>query len=182
MRKFNAILGPVILAFFLLHIIIGSLQLTGLTPGGNTVMQIGAWLLIAAVGAHTVIGIKLTVDTLAAIKRSGASYFRENKLFWIRRISGFAVMLFIAAHIILFMGHGSGGAFRLNVFDVPQFIMSVLLVLSVLLHIVTNIRPLMIALGSRSAKEFIADIAVVFSVLLLFSGIAFVVYFVRWLL
>ncbi len=181
MRKFNAILGPVILALFLLHIIIGSLQLTGLTPGGNTVMQAGSWFLIAAVCLHTVIGIKLTADTLAAIKKSGASYFRENKLFWIRRISGFAVMLLIAAHIILFIGHGNGSTFRLNLFDVPQLIMSVLLVLSVLLHIVTNIRPLMLAFGARKVSEFIADTAVIFSVLLLVSGIAFVVYFVRWL-
>ena len=181
MRKFNAILAHTIITLFLLHIIIGSLQLTGLVPGGNVIMKIGSWLLIAAVGAHTVIGIKLTADTLAAMKKSGASYFRENKLFWIRRISGFAVMFFIAAHIILFMGYGSGGAFRLNLFDVPQLIMSILLVLSVLLHIVTNIRPMMLGSGIRGAKEFIADMAVIFSVLLLVSGIAFVVYFVRWL-
>ncbi len=182
MRKINAILGMVIFALFLLHIIIGSLQLSGLIPGGNIVMKAGSWLLIAAVGVHTVIGIKLTVDTLTAIKKSGASYFRENKLFWIRRISGLAVMFFIAAHIMLFMGHGSGGAFRLNVFDLPQLIMSILLVISVLVHIVTNIRPLMIALGSRGAKDFIADMAVIFSVLLLVSGAAFVVYYVRWLI
>ena len=182
MRKINAILGMVIFALFLLHIIIGSLQLSGLIPGGNIVMQTGSWLLIAAVGVHTVIGIKLTVDTLTAIKKSGASYFRENKLFWIRRISGLAVMFYIAAHLMLFMGHGSGGAFRLNVFDLPQLIMSILLVISVLVHIVTNIRPLMIALGSRGAKDFIADMAVIFSVLLLVSGAAFVVYYVRWLI
>ena len=182
MRKINAILGMVIFALFLLHIIIGSLQLSGLIPGGNIVMKAGSWLLIAAVGVHTVIGIKLTVDTLTAIKKSGASYFSENKLFWIRRISGLAVMFFIAAHIMLFMGHGSGGAFRLNVFDLLQLIMSILLVISVLVHIVTNIRPLMIALGSRGAKEFIADMAVICSVLLLVSGAAFVVYYVRWLI
>lgn len=182
MRKINAILGMVIFALFLLHIIIGSLQLSGLIPGGNIVMKAGSWLLIAAVGVHTVIGIKLTVDTLTAIKRSGASYFSENKLFWIRRISGLSVMFFIAAHIMLFMGHGSGGAFRLNVFDLPQLIMSILLVISVLVHTVTNIRPLMIALGSRGAKDFIADMAVICSVLLLVSGAAFVVYYVRWLI
>lgn len=182
MRKFNSILAAAICALFLLHIIIGSLQLAGLLPGGNNIMQAGSWLLIAAVGAHTIIGIKLTADTLTALKKSGAGYFRDNKLFWIRRISGFAVMLFIAEHIILFMGHGSGGSFRLNLFDVPQLIMSILLVLSVLLHIVTNIRPLMLAFGARASKGPAADIAVIFSALLLVSGAAFVVYFVRWLI
>ena len=85
-------------------------------------------------------------------------------------------------HLVTNTGqNGSGGAFRLNLFDVPQLIMSILLVLSVLLHIVTNIRPMMLGSGIRGAKEFIADMAVIFSVLLLVSGIAFVVYFVRWL-
>ena len=180
MRKLNAILGMAILALFLLHIIVGSLQLAGLIHGGNAVMSAGAWLLVAAVAVHTVIGIKLTADTLIALKKSGASYFRENELFWVRRISGFALMFFIAAHMIQFMGSGSGGGFRLNLFDVPQLVMSVLLVLSLLLHVVTNIRPLMLALGARGAKEFIADAAVVLSFLLLVSGAAFVVYFLRW--
>ena len=182
MRKFNAILAPVIFALFLLHIIIGSLQLTGLIPGGNVIMHAGSWFLIAAVGVHTVIGIKLTADTLAAMRKSGAGYFRENKLFWVRRISGFAVMLFIAAHIIMFMGHGSGGSFRLNLFDVPQLIMSVLLVLSLLLHIVTNIRPMMLGFGARGGKEFAADLAVIFSAVLLAAGAAFAVYYARWLM
>ena len=180
MRKFNAILGMSIFALFLLHIILGSLQLAGLIPGGNIVMSAGAWLLIAAVCAHTVIGVKLTADTLKALKKSGAGHFRDNRLFWVRRISGFALMFFIAAHLIIFMGHGSGSGFRLNAFDVPQLIMSLLLVLSLLLHIITNIRPLMTALGARGAKEFLTDAAVVFSVMLLLAGAAFIVYYIRW--
>lgn len=170
-----------ILALFILHIIIGSLQLFGFIPGGNPVMQVGAWLLIAAVSVHAVIGIKLTADTLKALKKSGAGYFRENMLFWIRRISGFAVMLFIVSHVIVFSGHGSGGGFRLELFDTPQLISAVLLVVSVLVHAVTNIRPLMAALGAGSIRRFLADAAFVLSVLLLAAGAAFVVYFVRWL-
>ena len=181
MRKFNAVLGMSIFALFLIHIILGSMQLTGVMPGGNVIMIVGTILLLAAVGLHTLIGIKLTADTMKAIKKSGANYFKDNKLFWIRRISGFALMFFIAAHIIIFSGHRSGGTFRLNLFDVPQLIISILLVLSVLLHIVTNIRPLMTALGAGKAKEFLADIAVVFSILLMLAGAAFVVYYVRWL-
>jgi succinate dehydrogenase/fumarate reductase cytochrome b subunit len=170
------------LALFLLHIIVGSLQLFGLMPGGNAVMQALAWVLVSTVCVHIVIGIKLTIDTLSAMKRSGAGYFKENKLFWARRISGFAVMLFMVSHIFVFMGSSSGGAFRLNLFDVPQLVCSVLFVLSLLLHIITNIRPLMTALGAGKARHFIEDSVFVISVLLLASGAAFAVYFVRWLL
>ena len=101
MRKFNAVLGMSIFALFLIHIILGSMQLAGVMPGRNVIMIVGTILLLAAVGLHTLIGIKLTADTMKAIKKSGANYFKDNKLFWIRRISGFALMFFIAAHIII---------------------------------------------------------------------------------
>ncbi|MBQ9382689.1 MAG: pilus assembly protein PilX [Ruminiclostridium sp.] len=182
MRKINAVLSIVMLALFLLHIIVGSLQLFGLMPGGSAVMQVLAWALVSAVAAHIVIGIKLTFDTLSAVKRSGTGHFSENKLFWARRISGFAVMLFMVSHIFVFMGSGSGGSFRLNLFDIPQLVCSLLFVLSLLVHIICNIRPLLLGLGVGKARRYIGDAAFVLSVLLLAAGAAFVVYFVRWLL
>ena len=182
MRKINAVLSIAMLALLLLHIIVGSLQLFGLMPGGNAVMQVLAWVIVSTVAAHIIIGIKLTFDTLSAMKKSGAGYFRKNKLFWARRISGFAVMLFLVSHIFVFAGSSSGGAFRLNLFDVPQLVCSVLLVLSLIMHIVSNIRPMLLGFGAGKARELIGDAAFVFSVLLLVSGAAFAVYFVRWLL
>ena len=180
MRKFNAVLSIAIFALFLFHVIYGSFLMLGFVGGGSPVMTAVTWVMLAAIAVHVVIGIKLTADTLIAVKRSGASYFRENKLFWIRRISGFAVMIFIFAHIGIFMGHNGADGYRLNLFDVPQLIMSLLLVLSLLLHIVTNIRPLMTALAAKRGRELIADIAVILSAVLLVSGIAFAVYFVSW--
>lgn len=180
MRKFNAILSMVIFALFLFHVIAGTFILVGAADGGSAVMSAVTWVMLAAVCVHAVIGIKLTADTLIALKKSGANYFKENKLFWIRRISGFAVMLFIAAHAVIFVGHSGADGYRLNLFGVPQLIMSVLLVLTVLLHIVTNIRPLMLALGARSGRELITDIALILSFLMLAAGIGFVVYFVSW--
>ncbi len=180
MRKFNAVLSMTIFALFLFHVIVGSFTLFGFTEGGSAVMQIVTWVMLLAVCVHAVIGIKLTIDTLTAIRKSGANYFKENKLFWVRRISGFAVMLFIISHIIIFMGHNGADGYRLNLFDVPQLILSVLLVLTLVLHIVTNIRPLMTALGARSGMALIGDIAFVLSVVLFAAGIAFVVYFVSW--
>ena len=169
-----------ILATFLFHVIAGSFQLFGFIPGGSAVMHIIAGVMLTAICVHVVIGVKLTADTLTAIKKSGASYFRENKLFWIRRISGFAVMLLIIPHIIVFMGSDNGG-FRLNLFDIPQLIMSVLLVLALLLHVVTNIRPLMLAFGAGRLRELAADAGFILSVVLVFAGAAFTVYYLRWL-
>ncbi len=182
MRKFNAILGMAITALFLFHAVFGSLQLSGIVNGGSVIMKIAATIMLVGILIHIVIGTKLTIDTVKAMKRSGVSYFRENRLFWIRRISGFALMVFIVSHIIVFAGQTRDGVFRLNLFDVPQLISSILLVLTLILHIITNIRPLMIALGADKAKNYAGDAAIVLSVLLLLAGAAFVVYFIRWIM
>lgn len=181
MRKLNLFLSISIIVLFLFHIIVGSLQLFGLIPGGNAVMKILAWVLVTAVCLHIVIGVKLTADTLVAIKRSGKGYFRENKLFWVRRISGFAIIFFLVSHVFVFVGSNINGAFRLNLFDVPQLICSLLFVVSLLVHIISNIRPMLLGFGAGKARELIGDAVFVFSVLLLVSGAAFAVYFVRWL-
>ncbi|MBR2283893.1 MAG: pilus assembly protein PilX [Ruminococcus sp.] len=180
MRRFNAILSMGVLVLFLVHAIAGGFQLAGLIPGGNTVMQVLAWIMAGLICVHMVIGIKLTADTLRAIRRSGKSYFKENALFWARRISGFAVMLFIAAHIVLFLGKNEDGAFRLSYFGTLQLISQLLLVISVAVHVITNIRPLMTGLGIRSYGKFAFDILFVLSVLLFFAGAGFVIYFIRW--
>lgn len=180
-RKFNAVLSIAILALFLLHAAVGLLQLSGLASGGNVLLKTGAWVMLAAVAVHAVIGTVLTVETLKTVKKSGTGHFRENKLFWVRRISGFALMFFLVSHVFVFSGKG-GEAFRLNEFDIPQLVCSLLLVISLLVHVVSNMRPLMLALGAGKAREFVGDLAFVLSVLLLAAGAAFVIYYFRWIM
>ena len=179
MRKWNAILSMGILALFLIHAIAGAFQLSGFIPGGSAIMEKMAFAMVCLIFIHFVIGIKLTVDTIKAIIKSGTSYFKENKLFWIRRISGFAVMLFVIFHIMIFLGTNNG-AYRLNLFEGIQLASQLLLVISVAVHVVTNIKPLMISIGAKSYKMFLTDIILVLSVLLVFMGAAFIVYYLRW--
>lgn len=179
MRKWNAILSMGILALFLIHAIAGAFQLSGFIPGGSAIMEKMAFAMVCLIFIHFVIGIKLTVDTIKAIIKSGTSYFKENKLFWIRRISGLAVMLFVIFHIMIFLGTNNG-AYRLNLFEGIQLASQLLLVISVAVHVVTNIKPLMISIGAKSYKMFLTDIILVLSVLLVFMGAAFIVYYLRW--
>lgn len=179
MRKWNAVLSVGILALFLIHAIAGSFQLSGISQGGSEFMVIIAHAMVCLVLLHIIIGIKLTADTFNAVKKSGVSYFKENKLFWIRRISGFAVMLFILFHIMIFIG-SSNGAFRLNLFEGMQLCSQLLLVLSVAVHAVSNIKPLTLALGAKNYKAFLTDVVLVLSILLVFMGAAFIVYYLRW--
>ena len=176
MRKLNAVLGAAILVLFLLHAILGSFQLLG---RGDTALKGAAWAALALIALHTGIGVKYTVDSLRVWKRTGAGYFRQNALFWARRLSGFAVMALLAFHLAAF-GTGSGGAYRLRRFDTAKLAAQLLLAAAVALHVISNVKPMLISFGVRGLKARAGDILAVLSVLLLFFAAAFIVYYLRW--
>ena len=180
MRKWNAVIGMAMMVIFLVHAIGGSLSMAGIISGGNPVILGLTRVLVLLMAAHIVIGVILTARTIRACRRSGASYFRENKRFWIRRASGFAIVLFMIHHMVIFSGDHSGGAYRLSLFAGAQLISSLLLVASIAVHLITNIEPLSIALGIKDGKEFAVDLLLILSILLFVMGAAFIIYYLRW--
>ena len=68
MRKCNAILSMGIVVLFLIHAIAGGFQLAGVFSGGSQVLKVLAWVMAILILIHTVIGCKLTADTLKACK------------------------------------------------------------------------------------------------------------------
>jgi len=178
MRKINAILGPLMIVFLLIHIISGAFQLYGLLPGGSVIRSVLSYILLVLVLIHAVIGTVLTIQTIRNCRRSGVSYFRDNQRFWIARFSGFAMLLLIVWHLLVFASP-AGESFRLHAFGWLQMAGHILLVLVLLLHLAANIRPLFIALGIADRK-YIKDILIVLSIILLVCAAAFVVYYLRW--
>ncbi len=176
MRRFNAILTAVILLLFLLHAILGSFQLIGV---GNTAVKAAAWVAAVLILIHAVIGVKYTVDTLRVWRKTGVSYFRENRLFWARRVSGFAVMVLLFFHFTAF-GENSGSVYRLKYFGTAELSVQVLLAAAIALHVLTNVKPMLISFGIRGLKARAADLLLVLSVLILFFAAAFIVYYLRW--
>ena len=179
MRKLNAVISGLILALFLVHGIAGGFQLMGWIPGGSRILKVLARAMVTLICVHSVIGIKLTADTLRLQRKSGAAYGRENRLFWIRRISGFAVFWFIFLHMAVFLGK-DGGMVRLSYFGTVELVSHLLLAAALLVHLITNIRPLLIAFGIAGGRNYLKDILFVLSVVLLFTAAAFVVYYLRW--
>ena len=178
MRKWNTIISIILIILFLIHAIAGSFQLMKIIPGGNAVMKTLACILMVFLVVHIVIGIKLTIDSLKAGSKTGKFYFRENVVFWIRRITGIAMIILIICHVILFSNKGD--VFRLKDFNEIQLIFSILLVLTLLVHILSNIRPLLISFGIAGFRAYVKDILLVLAVILFISAIAFVIYFLRW--
>lgn len=180
MRKLNACVTAAIFILFLVHMIWGIFSMTGLTAGGNKVFSFLAYFMTFLVFVHVLIGCKLTYDTLKAQRLAGVSYFKDNMLFWIRRISGFALLIFMAAHIFVFKGRRENGNFRLNNFDLTALILQILMVLSLLVHVLIGVKPLRLSLGIEDKRDLKTDILIVLSVLLLLSAVAFLVYYIRW--
>lgn len=176
MRKWNAVITAAILLLFLIHAVMGGFQLMG---AGSTAVKTAAWACMALIIVHTVIGVKLTADTLRVRKRTGIGYFRQNTLFWARRISGLAVMILLAFHLTAFADR-SGAQYRLQWFDTAKLVTQLLLTASLALHVLSNVRPMLISFGIRSLKERAGEILLILAVLLLFMTAAFVIYYIRW--
>ena len=178
MRKLNAIVSLVLIILFLIHTIAGSFQLMKIIPGGNEVMKNLSYFMLFLIGVHIIIGTKLTIDSVKIGRKSGKFYFRENAVFWIRRITGFAMIMLIICHVLLFTSNGE--VFRLNDFNEVQLVFSILLVFTLLVHMLTNIRPLLISFGISGFRLYIKDILLVLAIISLFGAFAFVIYYLRW--
>ena len=96
-----------------------------------------------------------------------------------RRISGFAIIIFIVFHLSIFIVSNEG-AVRLTAFEGAQLIFSILLVATVAVHIISNIKPLLISFGFKGIKFYVQDILFILMIILLFATTAFIVYFIRW--
>lgn len=178
MRRLNAIVSLLLIILFLIHTIAGSFQLMRIIPGGNELMKDLSYFMLFLIGVHVIIGIKLTLDSVKVGIKSGKFYFRENAVFWIRRITGFAMIMLIICHVLLFTSNGE--IFRLNDFNEVQLVFSILLVFTLLIHILANIRPLLISFGISGFRLYIKDILLVLAIISLFGAFAFMIYYFRW--
>ena len=176
MRKINTILSVLLLVIFMLHGLMGSFMLLGI---GSSAGKILAWVGVAVLAAHTVIGVILTINTLKISKNGGNSYLKQNAVFWARRASGLAILILMFFHIGLF-GGVQDGIYILFPFTTVKLITQLLLVAALFIHLFINIRPLLVSLGIISYKERRGDIYLILSVLLLFSAGAVIIYYIGW--
>lgn len=176
MRKINTILSVLLLVIFMLHGLMGSFMLLGI---GSSAGKILAWVGVAVLAAHTVIGVILTINTLKISKNAGNSYLKQNEVFWARRASGLAILILMFFHIGLF-GGVQDGIYILFPFTTVKLITQLLLVAALFIHLFINIRPLLVSLGIISYKERRGDIYLILSVLLLFSAGAVIIYYIGW--
>ena len=176
LRKLNAVVTALIMLLFAVHGVLGAFQMLG--AGGTGHKRI-ARIMAALILVHVIIGVKYTMDSLKVQRKTGTAYFKENRLFWARRISGLSVMVFMFFHMSSFTTAVDGQT-RLLPFNGFRLALQILLVLSLAVHIISNVKPLLISFGVKRLRERAFDILFVVSVLLLFMAGGFAVYYLRW--
>lgn len=176
MRKANAVITALIMLIFVLHAVTGSLNLMNIAP---IITRIEAYIMLGLICIHAVISVILTVKSVKVWKSTNAPYFKENILFWTRRLSGLVIMILIAFHTTAFRSV-SNTSVTLPHFDVFRLITQLLLVASIAVHVITNVKPMLISFGIRKLKPRAGDLLFFISVLLLVAAAAFIIYFIRW--
>lgn len=179
LRKINAIITLVLLFLIIVHMLMGVFQMTGITLIAPLWKKILSYIMVSLVFLHAVIGVKLTHSSIKIAKNHEKCYFKQNWKFWLMRISGFLMIIFIAYHIYFFSNINSQ-LVRLKFFGEIQLTVSILLVLAIFVHIGIGIRSLFISIGLERLRKFIKDSKWIFFVVLTISAIAFVIYYLRW--
>ena len=164
------------LALFVLHGVLGTLNMMNIAP---IIVKALSRTMLALIGVHALISIGLSVKAVVTAAKTHAPYFRQNRLFWARRLSGALIMLLVFFHMTAF-GYTSGGVFRLVPFDVFRLITQLLFLLSVALHIITNVKPMLITFGVRKLRPKAGDILFFVSAAMLFMAVGFIIYYIRW--
>ena len=131
------------------------------------------------VAAHTVLGLLLTAQTFRASRSGGKLYGKQNALFWARRTSGLAILLMLFFHIGVF-GRVQDGVYILFPFTTVRLLTQLLLVASVFVHLLLNLRPLLVSLGIVRDKEQRGDLYLILSILVLFAAGSIILYYIGW--
>ena len=176
MRRINGILAVAVLIMFIVHGIFGALNMMNIAP---LIAKVLSHTMLTLIAVHAVISVGLSVQSVRTAVRTKAPYFKMNRLFWARRISGVLIMTLVFFHMTAF-GYTEGGVFRLVPFDLPRFILQMLFLLSVSVHVISNVKPVLITFGAKRLRPKTGDILFFVSAALLFMAIGFIIYYIRW--
>jgi len=176
MRKVNMIVSHLLILIFMVHAILGIFNLAGVA---SVVSKGINALLLILVAIHVVIGTVLTVKTDVIQNKAGVRYQKENRLFWMRRTSGFTTMILIVFHVLAFSGV-SATNHTLPLFNIWKLITMILMVLSLGVHLASNMKNLYIGTGIKKPDVRAGDVLFWVSVILLLSAVAFIIYYIRW--
>ena len=179
MRRWNARIGALLLILILVHMVTGAFQLMGILKGGLPVRKALSLAMAALLLVHIILGIIMTKQSLIIRKTERLHYDKQNVRFWLVRISGVVMIFLVIFHIWFFAGNGSK-VLRLRPFEGGALAAGLLLVLSLLFHILLNVRPMFTSLVIEKLRKFVKDTFFILLIVILVAAAGFVIYYLRW--
>lgn len=176
MRKFNGILARVVVVLFLIHAMMGCFMLQGRSSVSCFPLTI---LLLFTVIAHAILGVIATIKSVRSGGISGKWYLKQNKVFWIKRVSGVSILLLLIFHMSVYVT-SSNGVYFLKEFTWMSLVSQLLFVLAIFIHLYVSLEGMLIARGILDHKERKKDWLLVLSVFMLMIIITIIMYFVQW--
>lgn len=176
MRRIHTLVAAALTVVVLLHALCGSFLLLGTS---RRPMVFLAWLAAGLLGLHVGFSLVLTGQTWRSLRCRSRRYIRLNRAFWLRRISGLAILVLLVFHIGMF-GLTEDGTYFLLPFTAVKLAAHLLLIAALTLHIAVNLKPLCLALGCSQLDWQSRSIRLVLLVFCGFAAVAGIVYFVRW--
>ena len=88
-------------------------------------------------------------------------------------------MVLLGFHFAAF-GDSSRAVYRLQYFGSAKLAAQLLLTAALAVHVLSNVKPMLISFGIRALRPRAGDLLLVLSVLLLVFAGAFIVYYLRW--
>ncbi len=174
MRKLFTILTALLVILCLWHGAMGSFMLLGISTRPAAFMGCLAGILAIF---HILWGCRCWLRTLK--HKQGFWYGQANRLFWLRRLSGIAVLLLFVFHWQVF-GSMQGTQYILYEFTALKLVVQFLFVSTLFLHIGLNIRPLLLALGMPHIAARTCDIYSILLVFYLFMIGSLIYYYAGW--
>lgn len=175
MRKFNAFLALALVIIFILHPLQGSLVLLGDLKEASKVL---AWGGVILMGLHVLLGIYYSKGTVDMMIKAKKLYFKKEKNFWIIRISGLLIIIFLFFHINTY-GMMENGKYVVFDFTPAKLFFQLGLILALVVHILYNLKPLIFSLGIKKIKkDTIIKVLIILFFLFVIGAVFY--YFFKW--
>ena len=159
---------------FIDHITFGSLHYLGTKFHIAKPFAMAMFMLVLL---HAIVSIIITIKAELVGFKTKARYNSENRQFWLRRVSGVAILIFAVMHVYL-MQKNEKGIPRLAKMPKVFNLALPLLIISVSIHVIQNIKPLLISMGVRNIdkkEKIIKLLMILFTLLVIVSYGLFVV-------
>lgn len=174
-RKINIAISIILIFLVLFHGLVGSAILFQILYIDTKWIS---WLAFYLLIIHTILGIIFTTQSIKTNTNQGKWYLKQNRVFWIRRISGILMLVLVFLHYSSF-GGVVNGQYMLFEFNIPSLIIQILLIISLFVHIFSNINPMLDSLGIIRNK-LNPSIFIILWIFLLIFTIASIFYFISW--